>query len=313
MKQLDCPSCAAGTEFDPATAYARLARQNQFMAEMIDKMMTSIVATTNPNDAAKLTARSQLSNEIADVMARIVGGRPTLNYPHCALIGRQNPNGTFGWFCTGVLVHPRIVLSAGHCVIPNRQANVVALNVSDQNQLQNAELVQVRRLAVHPRYQQTNQLSDMTMIILRKEAITKPVKIASRQELVAASKTTLVGFGNVDLASTYGFGVKREVNVDITHLRRAGADNLDAAEQQLGFESDLEFVAGGNGFDSCNGDSGGPAYIKMDNKLRVAGLTSRATANATQPCGDGGIYTRIDAHLDFIRSVARDAGINVSF
>ena len=73
--------------------------------------------------------------------------------------------------------------------------------------------------------------------------------IASTAEISAATQTTLVGFGNSDLLSSRGFGIKREVTVPITNVRRAPSDNLDDAEMELGFESDLEFTAGGQGFD----------------------------------------------------------------
>jgi endonuclease G len=140
------------------------------------------------------------------------------------------------------------------------------------------------------------------------------VSIATEQELQGAAETTLVGFGNGDVLSTRGFGIKREVTVPITHLRRRPADDLNAAEEELDFESDLEFVAGGGGFDSCNGDSGGPAYITVGAERKVAGLTSRATQTATTPCGQGGIYTRVDVHLEFVRNVAQQARLdNINF
>jgi endonuclease G len=122
--------------------------------------------------------------------------------------------------------------------------------------------------------------------------------------LNAATETTLVGFGNNDTASTKGFGIKREVDVEFVALRRSPQDNLSPEEAKLGFDSGLEFVAGGEGHDSCNGDSGGPAYIRVGTRTVVAGITSRATDVATSQCGDGGIYTHIDSQVDFIRHVA---------
>jgi endonuclease G len=111
--------------------------------------------------------------------------------------------------------------------------------------------------------------------------------------------------------STRGFGIKREVEVRITHLRRNQHDDLDDAEAELGFESDLEFTAGGGGFDSCDGDSGGPAYILAGGGRKVAGLTSRPFRQFSNPCGEGGIYTRIDANLDFVRQVAANNDVDL--
>lgn len=257
--------------------------------------------------------RNNNALHMARVVARIVGGVPVDNeHPDCCLVGQSFPNGTEGWFCTGVLVHPRIVLTAGHCHTPPRtRANTVALGADDQNRLGQAEILAVRRAAVHPVYRQTSLHSDLTVLVLRRDATTAPVPIATSDELNTATQTLLVGFGNDDVNSTRGFGRKRKVEVNITSIRRAASDDLDAAEVGLGYESDVEFVAGGEGFDSCNGDSGGPAYIMVNGQKKLAGLTSRGTDTATRACGDGGIYTRVDKHMDFVVDVARQAGITL--
>jgi endonuclease G len=157
----------------------------------------------------------------------------------------------------------------------------------------------------HPLYLSTGA-HDISVMILRRRARVAPVRLATAAEIEQAQETTLVGFGNDDILSTRGFGIKREVTVPI--LQTAGEDDL---ETELGFDQDLEFVAGGEGFDSCNGDSGGPAYITVGGERVVAGLTSRATETARNPCGDGGIYTRVDVHEGFIRRIA--ANWNISF
>ncbi|MFM0351109.1 S1 family peptidase [Paraburkholderia sp. RL17-347-BIC-D] len=303
MAESKCTNCGGKGEFDPQLAFARLSSKHDKLADVLTRFMASTAAT--PDTVARVAIAEQLTREVE----RILGGRPTDAFPECCLIGHRNSNGTISWFCSGVLIHAQIVLTAGHCFLSDERANVVALATSNQNQLEHAELLNIRRLAVHPRYQQTRQISDMTVVILRTPAVTPPIPIATTPELSDARQMTLVGFGNEDINSTKGFGVKREVEVDIRSIRRAATDDLDTDEHLLGYESDLEFVAGGKGFDTCNGDSGGPVYVVIDGGRKLAGITSRATETAVHACGDGGIYTRIDVHLDFIRQVARDAGI----
>jgi endonuclease G len=106
--------------------------------------------------------------------------------------------------------------------------------------------------------------------------------------------------------------VKREAEVPLRVAWQPPAARPTDSEQQLGFDAASEWVAGRKhlGVDSCNGDSGGPAYIAAGGRFKVAGLTSRATREASVPCGDGGIYTRIDAHLDWIRQELAGAGIS---
>jgi secreted trypsin-like serine protease len=298
-----CADCPPAEAPDLKVAVENLSRKYTEVAEVVARYMSEAGlerATRNAN-AARLTAR----------LIRIVGGveTPPGKYPECVLIGRRFPNGSVSWFCSGVLVHPRVVLTAGHCQDPQSPMNVVALNAVTMTDLEDAEIIGVRRVRVNPQYPQVIG-NDISVLVLRRRATVTPVRIATAEDLAAAADTTLVGFGNSDVLSTKGFGIQREVTVDITHVRRGEDDDLDEAEQTLGFESDLEFVAGGGGFDSCNGDSGGPAYIDVEGARKVAGLTSRATEGFTNPCGEGGIYTRVDTQLPFIREVLQAARID---
>lgn len=287
-------------------ALERLERQHVEFASRVAEYMSEAGL-----DRSVRTARAL---ETAAALIRIVGGRPTPrgSYPECCLIGQTHPNGSHAWYCTGVLIHPRIVLTAGHCHDPREglKPSLVALGAEKQTDLGHAEIVGTKRTVVHPDYASTG-FHDICVLVLRRAARTAPTAVATAAELKTAERTTLVGFGRNDLASSRGFGIKREVEVPIKHLRRRKEDDLDDAEERLGFESDFEFVAGGDGFDSCNGDSGGPAYIGTKAQRKVAGVTSRGTDMMRNPCGDGGIYTRVDVHLPFIQRVAKEAGVQL--
>jgi endonuclease G len=165
-------------------------------------------------------------------------------------------------------------------------------------------MISVQRARIHPNYRPANKINDIAVLILPTPARTVPLPMATTQEVTDALETTLVGFGNNDFGSTSGFGLKRQVSVAIDRPA-----DVNAAEARLGYESDVEFTAGGNGRDTCNGDSGGPAYIVVNGSRKVAGLTSRGFPSGGRPCGDGGIYTRVDVHENFIRETAAASGI----
>lgn len=302
-----CQGCRASEHFDAKLAFDNLAHQQARLGEVVAAFMSQAAVTTDR------TGRAGNAIALAELTKRIIGGVPTepSEFPECCLVGRSFSNGVERWGCTGVLVHPRVVLTAAHChQPPDPIADVVALNTNDMDRMnQDSEIVSVRRSVSHPNYTR-NGPNDICVLILRRPAVTLPVQLASTAEIAAASNTTLVGFGNDDPASTRGFGLQRKVTVDFVSLRRSSTDDLDADEERFRFESDLEFVAGGEGFDSCNGDSGGPAYVMAGGTRRVAGLTSRATRIATVPCGQGGIYTRVDSNIDFVQRVMRDNDID---
>ena len=93
-------------------------------------------------------------------------------------------------------------------------------------------------------------------------------------------------------------------------LRRNAGDDLAQLEAVTGFHSDYEFVAGRKalGKDTCNGDSGGPAYIDTPASPVLAGLTSRSMRGADVRCGAGGIYVRVDRFKPWINEVLASAG-----
>jgi len=301
LQSVPCPNCAQGEEADLRTVIDNLSRKYTQLADVVARYISD----------AGLERGARVANAVsmAERLLRIIGGMRTEpgEYPDCCLVGRRYSDGTRDWFCTGVLVHPRVVLTAAHCYDPpDFVINRVALNTLDQKSLRDAEIRRVRRVVVNPGYPRTMG-NDISVLILKNEADVKPIPIASTADMAAATKTMLVGFGSTNAMATKGFGIQRKVEVDIL---RAAADDLDEAEDTLGFESDFEFVAGGEGHDSCNGDSGGPAYILVNGVRKVAGLTSRATEGVTNPCGEGGIYTRVDTQRQFINEVMRAANIN---
>lgn len=218
---------------------------------------------------------------------RIVGGVPSPGFPDCVAIGTDA-----GWCCSGTLVAPNVVVTAAHCVAGGCSRRV--FTGEDVAFPGDGQVIAVRDAVAHPGYRPPSPVNDIAVLILAEAADVAPRGIAGADAVRAAATVRLAGYGNTDPLSSGGYGRRRMVDVPIA-----------STDPRYGADAATEFVAGAPFLDrdSCNGDSGGPAYVHAGDDWYLAGATSRATASSRRPCGDGGVYTTVSAHLDWVRSV----------
>jgi uncharacterized protein (TIGR03382 family) len=203
--------------------------------------------------------------------------------------------------CTGTLIAPDVVLTAGHCagIKPTQViANTVDYSHSD------GVRVQVANTHAYPNWQSEY---DIAVLVL-----------ASPIEGVAPRKVgtgcTFRGFSRDTPVRLVGFGATDEMGQTAnTQLRQAMTAVTDPdCSAGKGCKQIIapggEFVAGGTGSaDSCFGDSGGPVYLDTPNGTVVVGAVSRGVDGAATPCGGGGIYVRTDKLVDWIEETTGKA------
>lgn len=228
---------------------------------------------------------------------RVVGGKPVRQgeFVDCVAVGSDRE-----WACSGTLIGPNVVLTAGHCA---RHATRVFFG-TDVGQA--GLVVRVAERVVHPEYHRRRHNDLMVLLLERPVTTVAPRKIAPKSVVEAATDGRVVGFGHVDPDGRMGYGTKRLVDVPIvsTDCRGQAGERDDRAS--YGCDRGLEIVAGRRDLerDSCRGDSGGPFYVQDgEGAWLLAGATSRATTAAVRACGDGGVYVRVDRYRSWIAGI----------
>lgn len=208
---------------------------------------------------------------------------PEMRFSDVVLVGDDKR-----YRCSGVVLDPRTVLTAGHCSPATR------VRFGEAQEEQGATIM-VASTARHPH-------EDLALL-RTKTIMPAPAKLRRNASDSAPPGGVLrhVGFGAIDAFGERGFGRKKILDLPVSGW---GCDGARAAQSGCRPGSELVIVASA-GRDTCRGDSGGPLYELIgDGKscaFRLVGVTSRRTADATTPCGGGGIYVRVDAVDGWIR------------
>ncbi|MCP4679709.1 MAG: trypsin-like serine protease [Deltaproteobacteria bacterium] len=195
----------------------------------------------------------------------IIGGTPT-NYKDWKGVVMVSAGG----LCSGTLIHPRVVLSAGHCVKLNDAAtgqnhdytlNPGAVSIrGGANMFTATTFARGQEIVTHPTW--TGELSpnagDLSLILLGKEVTSIPYyPLRDFPVPQSGTKGKLVGYGG-----TGGMGMGGSPRVGDTTLLNVMSDVIET----------------GDPANTCQGDSGGPMFTEQNGEWVVTGVTSFGTS-----------------------------------
>jgi V8-like Glu-specific endopeptidase len=225
---------------------------------------------------------------LGEAKSEIIGGQPAPNDPAVVLIVIDQPSvSTSQWIgCTGTVVSPHVVLTAAHCIAGTPISNGYRYSVflgddeNDSSQVKDlSNWVQVVEADAHPSFSLATvgaQGNDVGVLITKQSLPPKPIALARTPPSVG-DPVRIVGFGE----STVG---------DLNTVKRNTATTSISAVDTNRFH----FSGTPN---TCEGDSGGPAFLSKSGIDVVAGIHS---GGSDTNCMGIATETRVDAYVAFI-------------
>ncbi|HWH21270.1 MAG TPA: serine protease [Solirubrobacterales bacterium] len=254
--------------------------------------------------AGVATAKPAASNP--EATASVIGGHGTevANFPAIAYI--EGAQATDGYACTGTVVAPRVVLTAGHCVEDLESSSIVepseirvATGISNLEHIPPEKVSLVSQVLVYPHFDPALLHGDAGLLILSSPVAAKPIELAGKTDgslYSAGRKLKVAGWGIDRFDGNDQAHIPDQLQSAVVPIDAArGCSNgvsrfygfFDAARQLCTLDSPQFKVT------PCNGDSGGPAIATRSDGTPVeVGIVSMGdfTCSPDSPA----VYTRVD-------------------
>ncbi|XP_031593455.2 hyaluronan-binding protein 2 [Oreochromis aureus] len=211
----------------------------------------------------------------------------------------------FRHVCGGILIASCWVLTAAHCIEPNKDMQVLAGSLSLSKPDPGTQTIPVQRTIRNPNYRETSEAVYNDIGLLKLSGTpgfcaneTQFVKTAClpNAPLPDGTECKISGWGATE-QSDYGSSHLLEANVLLINQGKCSDPSVygNILDNSMFCAGYLE-----GGVDSCQGDSGGPLTCMQNNANVVYGVVSWG-----DQCGKKnkpGVYTRVTNFVDWIKA-----------
>ena len=211
--------------------------------------------------------------------------------------------GSHGTVCSGSLIAPNVVLTAGHCIAPQTTYRVLDYTT------QPPRLLTAQKAVNHPQFNLQTMLAhrataDVALLLLPSAVPSKtPASLGTLSDPVAqGARFTIAGIGVTRSGGDEGIGTIRAASLVATgQPGRLQLRLVDPATNNTR-----------NGLGACTGDSGAPVFQDQDDRTVIIGVVSWSTG-AHNSAGCGGLtgVTPLTIYRDWILQTVRGWGVAI--
>jgi secreted trypsin-like serine protease len=233
----------------------------------------------------------------------IIGGRSAsiADYPWLAFVAAEGPQGE-GFICSGTVVAPRVILTAGHCVYDLESRSftpaseyLVITGVANVNQARAQNDSLVSQTVLNPGFSSSTLHGDAGLLILKAPVQAPALSLASAADLGLLTRGTPIDISGWGLTNPSG-NPPAELQAALTAVQSSGYCQRQVGRYDSTFSPASQFCAinpPSYATGTCHGDSGGPAVAyRPDGTPVEIGVTSLVGPSCATTLPD--VFTRAD-------------------
>ena len=238
-----------------------------------------------------------------NIVRRIVGGGfSNIEYSFMSTLWLLE-KGKYYFKCGGTYIGKNIILTAAHC-LHNKDIRRFEIRMGGNEIFKQKHTFKIRRVVINSGFNSSNLQNDIALIFLDKnpnnfgyKPINLPCGHMKNESNKIGQNLKVIGFGINNVNMNGHINKLKEIIVQTIPIEKTGYNHKLVTKNMLLANS----IVNGQICDACTGDSGGPAFRKINGKDYIIGIVSWGAGCSKKNLP--GVYTNVYSYHEWVRKV----------